>query len=528
MSSTSAKKPELIPLLNRPWWQRYGVALLCVGIAALLRFLADSYVGEQLPYELFLLAVVIAALYGGLAPALLTTFLGAAVARYLFVSPRQQLWPWSTNWIDVASYLLIALVVGALGEGYRRRLARDIKEHEKTEEELQASVANLRLANEVCRKGEQRAIGERQQLERQLVASEERMKVAKAAAHFAVFDWDLREKTMLVSGDLQVIFGVRTERWQGFESWRTAVHPEDLAYAESAIARAVEEHKPLDVEFRVVWPDESVHWVTAKGKTSYDPSGRALRMIGIYQEITQHKATEQALIRNEKLAAAGRLAVSIAHEINNPLNALTNLLFIVKSDNTLSRAGAQYLSLADQELARIARLAKQALGFHRDTSEPVRTNVCDVLDDVLSLYTPNMPANIRVEKRYGSSVDICALKGELSQAFANLISNAIHALENGGHLIVEAMASRVSEQVGMMIRIRDDGPGIDPEHLPKIFEPFFTTKKATGVGLGLWIVKEIVEKHGGEVDVDSSTDPERHGTCFEIFLPTAARYSTAA
>lgn len=515
-----------IPVLSRPWWQRYLVAVLCVTVAALLRLLTDPFLGDQLAYEAFLLAVVVAAFYGGIGAALLATALGAVVARYWFVAPRHDYWiAGLANWLAWARFLLLAAAVAVLAEAYRRLLRREISAREKTEDELRSTISHLRLVNEVARQSEQRAVSERQQVERQLRISKERMKVAEAAAHLAIFDWDLREQSMTVGGDLQPIFGVRTERWRGYDSWKAAVYPDDRAYMEGAIARAIEERKPLDVEFRAMWPDESVHWVTARGKTSYDEAGKPLRMIGIYQDITQRKATEQALIRNEKLAAAGRLAVSIAHEINNPLAALTNLLFIVKNDSTLSRAGAQYLSLADQELSRIARLAKQALGFHRDTSEPVRTNICDVLDEVLSLYTPNMPANIRVETRYGPSVHVWALRGEISQVFANLISNAIHALESGGHLIIEATASSRSNEEGMLARIRDDGPGIAEENLPNIFEPFFTTKKETGVGLGLWIVKQIVEKHGGSVQVDSRTDPEQHGTCFSIFLPSSARYA---
>jgi signal transduction histidine kinase len=263
--------------------------------------------------------------------------------------------------------------------------------------------------------------------------------------------------------------------------------------------------------------------VAAKGHVSYTREGVPTRMIGIFQDITKNKATEAALVRTEKLAAAGRLAASIAHEINNPLFAVTNLLFIIQGDATLSGAGREYLSLAQQELARAAHIAQQALGFYKETAEPVKVNIAEVVDEVLLLYARNMPANIKLETEYGQGCEAYAVRGEIRQVLGNLIANAIQALGGGGTLSIKAQQQAQEGERGIAIRVIDDGPGIAPEHRDRIFEPFFTTKKDVGTGLGLWLAKQIVQKHGGSIEVQSSTDRQQHGTTFSILLPEGAR-----
>jgi signal transduction histidine kinase len=249
---------------------------------------------------------------------------------------------------------------------------------------------------------------------------------------------------------------------------------------------------------------------------------------GIFVDITEQKATEEALLRNEKLAAAARLAATMSHEINNPLAALTNLLYIVRGDRTLSRAGTQYLDLAQEELARVSRLAQQALGFYKEQSTASVFSVPELLDEVLALYSRNMPANIQVEKRYGGSVEVRGIRGEIWQVFANAISNAIYALSEGGTLTIEASSATRPGGAGMLVRISDTGAGISPENMKKIFQPFFTTKQKMGTGLGLWIAKDLVNKHGGSIDVESSTGETDHGTSIVVFLPAAAERIVAA
>jgi signal transduction histidine kinase len=301
----------------------------------------------------------------------------------------------------------------------------------------------------------------------------------------------------------------------------TQVHPDDRADVERDIARALESRSSLDVEFRVVWSDGSEHWLAMKGNVVAAAGLAPARVVGIFLDVTQQKATAEALVRTEKLAAAGRLAATIAHEINNPLAALTNLLFILRNDKTLSRAGTEYLKLAEEELARVSRLAQQSLGFYKEQATPSAFSVSELLDEVLALYARNMPATIKVEKHYGNVVDICGIRGEIWQVFANVIANATHVMQDGGTLTIKAENVSSNGGTGILVRIGDTGPGIRAEHLDRIFQPFFTTRPEGGTGLGLWIAKDLVNKHGGRIQVESRTG-EGHGTTIIIFLPAAA------
>jgi signal transduction histidine kinase len=180
----------------------------------------------------------------------------------------------------------------------------------------------------------------------------------------------------------------------------------------------------------------------------------------------------------------------------------------------------------------VAHIARQTLGFYRDTSSPVRFSLIQVMDDLLALYEKRFEArNIRVTRQYERDVEITALAGEVRQAISNLITNAIDAMPGGGELCIRVTPSREwgnSAQPGARITILDTGSGIDPQHRKSLFQPFFTTKEDVGTGLGLWITRNIVEKHHGLIQVKSRTGAERHGTAFSIFLPLDAKIDKAS
>jgi len=209
------------------------------------------------------------------------------------------------------------------------------------------------------------------------------------------------------------------------------------------------------------------------------------------------------------------------------LAAVTNLLFIVRGDTTLSEAGRQYLSFAEQELMRAAQIAKQTLGFYKDEAEPTKVDISKLLDDVLSFHQRHMSAHIKVEKHFSGKLEIHGLEGEIRQSFSNLVANAVQALSEGGTLQVGAQVAQEQGEPGVLIDVKDDGPGIQPEHMEFLFDPFFTAGKKTGTGLGLWLVRQIVEKHGGSVRVKTNTTPLEHGSCFSIFLPAHERVNKA-
>jgi len=235
---------------------------------------------------------------------------------------------------------------------------------------------------------------------------------------------------------------------------------------------------------------------------------------------------QEVLRESEKLAATGRLAATIAHEINNPLESLTNLLYLIESDHSLSNTGRQFASAAGQEVKRTAHITKQMLAFHRQPSSPVEISLSEVLDNVVELYAPKIEqSRITVQKQYETAATINGFPAELRQVFANLLGNAIEATGQHGVVRLHTFASREwnnARRPGVRVVIADNGVGISSENRKRLFEPFVTTKGERGTGLGLWVSSGIVKKHEGYIRLRSSTQTGRSGTCFSIFLPGRA------
>jgi PAS domain S-box-containing protein len=252
--------------------------------------------------------------------------------------------------------------------------------------------------------------------------------------------------------------------------------------------------------------------------------GHVIGAAKIVRNITEANKIGRALRTTEKLAAAGRMAATVAHEINNPLEAVTNLVYLAKRDLSNTERVTGYLELAGRELDRVAHITRQTLGFYRDTSSPVTLNVAQTLDDLLLLYEKRFESRrIKVMKQYDKDLEITALAGEIRQAFSNLITNAIDAMPEGGTLVLRVTKSHDWSNLhvhGVRITVLDTGSGIEPKHRKNVFQPFFTTKSDVGTGLGLWITRGIVEKHRGSIRMKSRTGQNGHGTAFSIFLPT--------
>ena len=250
------------------------------------------------------------------------------------------------------------------------------------------------------------------------------------------------------------------------------------------------------------------------------------RWVGaILVDTTEQKRSEEALRRTEKLAAAGRLAASVAHEINNPLEAITNLLYLVRQER-LTPSAARFADLAQQEVARVSEITQQTLRFYRQSTLPSRANVRELLDSVLTLHTGRIQAlQVELERDYPPDLPLFCFSGELRQLFANLITNALDAMTpGGGRLIVRARAVDEAAGRGVRISVADTGSGISPEARRHIFEPFFTTKEATGTGLGLWVSDQIIHKHRGTVRVRTRASDKPNGlptgTVFSVFFPS--------
>ncbi len=245
----------------------------------------------------------------------------------------------------------------------------------------------------------------------------------------------------------------------------------------------------------------------------------------IVRDVSERARAEEALRRTEKLAATGRLAASIAHEINNPLEAITNLLFLLRNFSGLGEPALHYVAMAEHEARRISEIAQQTLRFYRQSTLPSRANVGELITSVLDLYKGRLNTlGVQVERQYDSDTSLYCFDGEIRQVIANLIGNAMDAISNGGRLIIRARTSRKwndSGAPGVRLTVADTGSGMSPEVRSHIWEAFYTTKEATGTGLGLWVSHEIILKHHGNVRVRSraADSGPYSGTVFQIFLP---------
>jgi len=243
------------------------------------------------------------------------------------------------------------------------------------------------------------------------------------------------------------------------------------------------------------------------------------------QDISERKQSEEVLRKTEKLAATGRLAASIAHEVNNPLEAITKLLYLLRNFCNLDESALKYVTMAEREGKRIAEIAQQTLRFYRQSTLPHRANMSELLDSILDLYQARFNTlNIKVERQYDPEMDLYCFAGEVRQVFANLVGNAIDATSGGGRLVVRARRSHNWEfpgVSGVRFTVADTGDGMDEDVRERVFEAFFTTKENTGTGLGLWVSHEIILKHRGIVHVRSQTggNGRQSGTVFQVFLP---------
>jgi PAS domain S-box-containing protein len=254
-----------------------------------------------------------------------------------------------------------------------------------------------------------------------------------------------------------------------------------------------------------------------------DEEGRVIGASKILRDVSSRRRMEQSLLQAEKIAATGRMAATIAHEINNPLEAVMNLLYLLRTKVT-DDEGRGFLATAEDEIGRVSHIAKQTLGYYREHTAASLASVSDTAEHALTIYGPRCTAaGILVKTSISPSTKIVLRRGEMMQVISNLIANSIYAMPSGGTLSVSVCdASSVGD--GIVLTVKDDGVGIAPKDLPMVFDAFFTTRTTVGTGIGLFVAKQFVEGHGGRISIESDNESERHGTTVRVFLPLHTAY----
>ncbi len=462
---------------------RYSKALLFVLAALVLWSLLPPF--HAIPFVLFLSAVLLSARLCGFGPAMVTTIVSVVILGYILFSPQLTLSLAGTELIQLCVFLIVALLAS--------NLAR------------QQSRADLRA----------------QSVQRQLADIVE-------SSQDAILSKDVNGIITSWNGGAERLYGYRADEIIG-KHVSILAPPEQRDEISHIMAELIRGERVQQYRTQRVRKDGKRLTVFLSISPLRDDHAKVVGASTIAQDITAQVRAEEALRKNEKLATAGRLAATIAHEINNPLEAIGNLLYLARRDK---RKADEYLKMAERELARVAGIAQQTLGFVRDAASVAPVDVGAIVDEVLTLHARALRTKeIEVRTRYDRTAQVAGFSGELRQVFSNMVGNAIEALPQRGSLRVRVQDWQEptnAQRPGVRVTIADNGSGITAESMTHIFEPFFTTKKDTGTGLGLWLSYSIVQKHGGWIRVRSRANQGHSGTIFSIFLPTAMQPSKAA
>lgn len=296
--------------------------------------------------------------------------------------------------------------------------------------------------------------------------------------------------------------------------------PEELQLEEPVILGKLASGERIDhYETRRRHKNGDVLQISLTISPIYDSTGRIVGISKIARDITERKLTEAALVESERMAAIGRLAGSIAHEVNNPLEAILNLAYLLNRHPSLDEEARRYSELLFNEVVRVGEITRQTLSFYRDATHPVEMDVTELMDGVLKLHRPLLDRkSVHLETRFSGPAFVWGRPGELRQVFINLVGNAIDALPEGGRIRVSVARGLGGD--GACVSVADNGIGIPLDLREKIFQPFFTTKRSKGTGLGLWISQGIVRKYCGHIRLRSTTAPESPtGTMFRVCIP---------
>jgi len=247
-----------------------------------------------------------------------------------------------------------------------------------------------------------------------------------------------------------------------------------------------------------------------------DAEGLMVGVVIVFRDITHEKQTQRILIRNERLAVTGRLAATIAHEIHNPLDSVANILYLLRTDSYEEEERRHLLEMADQELSRVTQISRAMLSLYRESRTPVPVELRELLGDLISLTSYKIQrAQVTLEQILPEAATVEGYPAELRQVFTNLITNAYEAADPGGTVCVELTALGD----GARVTLTNSGAAIDEQTQQNLFQPFFSTKGERGTGLGLWVSRGILSKHGGRIELESPAFPDGTGVKVTVTLP---------
>ena len=483
MNSSGSARSEF-----RPRWTdliiRSGGALLATAVALAIWFLWP--VMHEDPFTIFIAAVIVAARFFGFGAALLCTALSASTLWYLAIDPRFTFAISARDSERLAVFIGVSVLTAGLARQRSRAEAREIEARENMAAIVESSIDAI------------------------LSTSPDGKITSWNRGAELLYGYTAEEAL-----GRHISFVAPPEKQLEVEANRRA-----LNQGESIAAYETERLRKGGNRVSMLLSISPIH----------DRNGMVIGSSAIGRDITAQKRAERDLLRSERLATAGRLAATIAHEINNPLEAITNLIYLAGHDDERRN---EHLRAAEREVQRVAEIAQQTLGFVRgESSSPAPVTVATTVNEVLQLYSHQLlEKSLDVQTRCDVDAIIHGYGSEIQQLVANLVINAIDATGPHGRLKLHVARSREwsnGHRCGVRITVADTGGGIAERDRAHIFEPFYTTKKGRGTGLGLWLCHSIVEQHGGWIRVRSSVARERSGTVFTVFLPESRESPKAA